>query len=134
MSATAGSDVFITPEEAIALLRNATIGRIAFTERGLPAVQPVNFVVVNNDVIVRTAPGSKLDTALRHAVVAFEVDEIDTAQHTGWSVTVVGYSGIVSDPTELARLGAAWLRARAEGGDSHFIRIEIELIHGRRIE
>lgn len=134
MSANFESETTLAPAEAHRLLRGATIGRIVFTDRGLPAVQPVNFTVVKNGIIIRTASGSKLDTATRQAVVAFEVDEIDAERRAGWSVVVVGRSSVVTDPLELARLAEAGPRPWANGLRDHFIRVEIDLINGRRVD
>lgn len=36
--------------------------------------------------MVRTAPGSELDAATRGGLVAFEIDQIDPASRSGWSV------------------------------------------------
>jgi hypothetical protein len=45
-----------------------------FTEDALPAVQPVNFRLWHDDVVI----------------VAFEADELDPDLRMGWRVTVVG--------------------------------------------
>ncbi|NVI91726.1 pyridoxamine 5'-phosphate oxidase family protein [Actinomadura sp. BRA 177] len=77
--------------ECVALLRSAPVGRVVYTDQALPAIQPVTFVLDGDEaVVVRTAPGSKFDAALRGAIVAFEVDAFDPAARTGWSVTAVG--------------------------------------------
>jgi nitroimidazol reductase NimA-like FMN-containing flavoprotein (pyridoxamine 5'-phosphate oxidase superfamily) len=71
--------------ECIELLRTVTVGRIAFTERGLPAIQPVNFSMDGSNVIIRTSSGGKLAAAVTGAMVAFETDEVDAATRSGWS-------------------------------------------------
>jgi hypothetical protein len=43
-------------------------------------VRPVNFCLDGDDIVIRTAAGSKLAAATRRAVVAFEVDD-----STRWS-------------------------------------------------
>src|SRR5204862_3605308 len=60
-----------TTEECLELVRRATIGRLAIHSGALPTIVPVNFVLTEEGIVIRTAPGSKLDNAVEHAVVAF---------------------------------------------------------------
>lgn len=119
--------------ECLALLAGTYVGRIVFTLDALPAVQPVNYVLDGDAIVIRSAPGSKLTAATRHAVVAFEIDEIDLDSHGGWSVTAVGRAEEVIDAEERRRLSLLPLRPWAPGERHHFIRIRPELINGRRI-
>ena len=73
-------------DECIALLAGVTFGRIAITSNALPVVLPVNYVLLDDRIVIRTGRGTKLDAATRNTVVAFEVDEIETVEQTGWSV------------------------------------------------
>ncbi|KAB8190337.1 pyridoxamine 5'-phosphate oxidase family protein [Nonomuraea phyllanthi] len=123
----------LSTEECFALLSSAPIGRIVFTDRALPAVQPVNFYLDGRSVVIRTSPGSKLAAATRHAVVAFEADEFDTELRTGWSVTAVGQARAVTDPAELDRLARLPLMSWAPGDRDHYIVVDAEQISGRRI-
>lgn len=121
-------------EECMSLLGSCPIGRIVFTDRALPAVQPVNFCLDGEDIVIRTAAGSKLAAATRRTVVAFEVDEFDPAARTGWSVTVVGHARAVEDPVEAGRLAALPLTPWASGARDHFIVVAAEQVSGRRID
>jgi uncharacterized protein len=123
----------ISAEESLLLLLRSPIGRIAFTHKALPAIQPVNFALDNGAIVIRTTAGSKLEAAARNAVVAFEVDEYDLDYHRGWSVNVVGRAHLVTDPAEVLRLSRLPLRPWASGERDSFIRIPIRVIHGRRI-
>ncbi|WP_327092490.1 pyridoxamine 5'-phosphate oxidase family protein [Nonomuraea sp. NBC_01738] len=128
------SGLTILPEhECLALLGSAEIGRIVFTDRALPAVQPVNFHLDGNTLVIRTGAGSKLAAATRDAIVAFETDEFDSAARTGWSVTAVGHARAVEDPAELARLAALPLWPWAPGERDHYIVVSVERLSGRRI-
>lgn len=131
-SDTHGLEVLDRPE-CLALLRSVPLGRIVFTDRALPAVQPVNFTVAEGNVVIRTSAGSKLAAAARRAVVAFEVDEYDAATRTGWSVVIVGQAELVSDPRELEVLETLPLETWAPGLRNHFIRIRPEIMTGRKI-
>jgi nitroimidazol reductase NimA-like FMN-containing flavoprotein (pyridoxamine 5'-phosphate oxidase superfamily) len=118
--------------ECVALLKTVPLGRIVFTDQALPAVLPVNFSVWDGSLLIRTGAGSKLAAATRNAVVAFEVDDIDPDNGKGWSVVVVGRSGVVDNPAELAEAAEVAPRSWV-GGRDHLIRIAIGSITGRRV-
>ena len=119
--------------ECLALLASSPIGRIVFTHRAMPAIEPVNFVLDGEDIVIRTYPGAKLAAATKNAVVALEIDDVDLGEHTGWSVTAVGRAEAVSDPGELDRLGRLPLRPWVPGEFPHYIRIPVEVVSGRRL-
>lgn len=119
--------------ECVRLLAGAHIGRVGVSVGALPTVLPVNFAVVDEAIVLRTAPGSKLDAALNNAVVAFEVDSVDPMYHTGWSVLVQGVASEVVDPAERERLRTAPLRPWADHDRDRFVRIYIDLVSGRRL-
>jgi len=123
----------LTREECLRLLSSTPIGRIVFTDRALPAVQPVTFLLDGESIVIRTGLGSKLAAATRHSVVAFEADEFDPDLRTGWSVTAVGHAWAVEEPAEVARLAALPLTAWAPGDRDHYIVVAAEQISGRRI-
>ena len=128
---SAGLEV-LSPNDCLALAQTVPIGRIVFTDRALPAVQPVNFLLDDGCVIIRTGEGTKLAAALRNTVVAFEIDDYDARTESGWSVTVVGRASVV-DAAESAGLARLPLRTWAPGHQDRFVRIRPEYISGRRI-
>jgi len=117
--------------QCLALLGTVRVGRLVFTEDGLPAVQPVNFRMSGDEPVIRVAGGTKLRTAVGNAVVAFEADELDPDLRTGWSVTVVGHASVITDVRELVELSGVWLQPWVGGRRDHFIRIRPEKITGR---
>jgi nitroimidazol reductase NimA-like FMN-containing flavoprotein (pyridoxamine 5'-phosphate oxidase superfamily) len=119
--------------ESLRLLETATLGRIAITSNALPMVLPVNFRFDGSQVLFRTAAGTKLDAATDHAVVAFEVDEIDPATETGWSVVVTGMAREVTDPAELDAARRHRLTRWASGDGDRVVSIRADLVSGRRI-
>ena len=52
----------------------------------LPAIFPVNYALLDGEIVFMTGEGTKLRAALERAVVAFQVDHIDEADAAGWSV------------------------------------------------
>ncbi|MGR6919284.1 pyridoxamine 5'-phosphate oxidase family protein [[Actinomadura] parvosata] len=123
----------LSRSECLRLLSSTLIGRIVFTDRALPAVQPVAFHLDGERIVIRTGIGSKLAAATRNAVVAFEADEFDPEERTGWSVTVIGHARAVHDPVEIAELAALPLTAWAPGSRDHYIVVDAEQVSGRRI-
>jgi hypothetical protein len=65
--------------------------------------------------------------------VAFEVDDIDPVQHTGWSVVVTGVARPVVDPEQLAALEDLGIARWAPARNGHTVEVSIELISGRRL-
>jgi len=120
--------------ESLELLRRATIGRVAVTIGAVPAVFPVNFGVLDDGMVVfRTGTGTKLDAAMRNAVIAFEVDEVDPAYHEGWSVLVVGVADELRDPEQIDRALRLPLATWAPGTRDHVVGLRPEFVSGRRI-
>jgi nitroimidazol reductase NimA-like FMN-containing flavoprotein (pyridoxamine 5'-phosphate oxidase superfamily) len=120
-------------DECLRLVAFATLGRIGFTSGALPTVLPINFHLDGDRILVRTGRGSKLDAALRNAVVAFEVDDFDPIYHSGWSVAITGIATEITDPTELDQARQQPVARWAPGGEQAVIAISTELVSGRRI-
>ena len=111
-------------EECLRLLALATLGRIGFTSGALPTVLPVNFHLDRERILVHTARGGRLEAALKNAVVAFEADEFDPVDHSGWSVAVTGVT---------SELSGATLTHWAPVGGAALVAISTEVMSGRRI-
>ena len=125
----------LSRSECLRLLGNHTFGRLAFMDHVgvLPMIVPVNYVLYADQVAFRTGAGSKLGTALRGEPVAFEVDGLDVADETGWSVVVRGLAEVVTDTLKLAALWETPLQPWAPGAKPYYVRIEPRQISGRRI-
>lgn len=123
----------LSRDECLRLLAHSRIGRVAVNVDALPAVVPVNFILVGDDVVFRTNPGAKLDAAMANNVVAFETDDVDPVYQTGWSVLVQGFAREIVDPDQLEQARKAPLRAWAGEGRERFVRIDTQCVSGRRI-
>lgn len=127
-----GLDV-LERQECLTLLGRATLGRVALTIGALPTILPVNYLLVDEHVVFRTGVGTKLDAAARGAVVAFEVDDADPLEHTGWSVVVTGIPqdrpvAPLAEPI-LATAVPRW----APWGDTRLLYLPTDLVSGRRL-
>ncbi len=129
----------LTETESLSLIEQAEIGRIGFTGRFGPVVLPVNFKVVEGSVVFRTVAGSPLGEDLRTGIshadykVAFEIDEINPVERTGWSVMIQGGAHYLDDEEERAVAQAAGIDPWVGGERDVFVRIKPTLISGRRI-
>lgn len=114
-------------------LAGGGIGRVAFiSERG-PTVLPVNFRLLDGEVVFRTGTGQLARAADAAVQVGFEVDHLDEVLGEGWSVLVTGRARCVTDPDEQTAVEQLGIRAWS-GGDRHtYVRVSTAEITGRRI-
>ncbi len=119
--------------ECMRLMGTVPVGRIVYTRQALPAVELVNFTLVDGDIVIRTLAEGKLAAATRGAVVAFEADSVDLERHAGWSVTIVGQARAVCGAAEIRRLDRVVPPSWATGEHDHFISIAPSIVNGRRI-
>jgi nitroimidazol reductase NimA-like FMN-containing flavoprotein (pyridoxamine 5'-phosphate oxidase superfamily) len=125
--------VALSRRECLDLLRAERVGRVVFTERAMPAVLPVSFAVLGEDVVLATSSGSRLAQAALGGVLAFEVDHLDPDTRTGWSVVVTGLAQHVVDPREQSRILSV-LDSWAPGRLDLLLRLPSTVVTGRRIE
>src|SRR5215831_10075037 len=130
----------LSEEESLRLAAGAVVGRIGYTGRYGPVVLPVNFKLVGGAVVFRTDGASSLDQDLRTGItdaeyrVAFEIDQIDESERTGWSVMVQGAAHYLEDQGERAAAAAAGIDPWAGGDKDVYISIRPAHITGRRIK
>jgi len=123
----------LTSDECFRLMALAPVGRIIYTRQALPAVELVNFALVDGDIVIRTSAEGKLAAATRGAVVAFEADAVEVDGQAGWSVAIVGQARAVSDAEEIGRLERVALTSWVPGCGGHFICISPAIVNGRRV-
>ena len=115
-------------------LESVPVGRIGFVCGGEVVILPVNFLVDGQDIVFRTASGSKLSAVEVGHYVGFEADSYDQATGTGWSVVVNGLAEIVDSDAEAARLDALRLPSWGAGDSGRtWVRIRPSSITGRNI-
>jgi nitroimidazol reductase NimA-like FMN-containing flavoprotein (pyridoxamine 5'-phosphate oxidase superfamily) len=123
----------LSREQCLLLLGQTHVGRVALSVGALPVVLPVNYTLFDGDIVVTTVAGSKLDAALANAVVAFEIDWSDPFSHRGWSVLVRGMATVITDQVQLDEARHLHLRPWATPAACHYVRIETDVVTGRRI-
>src|SRR3954468_378244 len=94
--------------EAIELLTSKKVGRLGFLGEDGPQILPLNYVVIDEHVIIRTVAYGVVARSAIDQRVAFEVDDVDDFLQAGWSVLVVGPARLLSQAQhELLRQGPA---------------------------
>jgi Pyridoxamine 5'-phosphate oxidase len=117
------------------LLGSVSLRRIAFTQRAVPALRPVNHLVDDETIIIRSHLGSAITGRAatgEGAVVCYEADGIDPVWHTGWSVIATGMARLVRDPAVISRY-QQMLEPWVEGQMDYVIAIKPQLITGIRL-
>ena len=125
--------------DCLRLIAAGGIGRIAYAGRYGQTVLPVNYQLLDNTIVFRTGEDSPLEedlqTGIRHAEyqVAFEIDEINLAEQSGWSVLIQGSAHHVDSEAERAAVRQTGVQPWSGGAKEHYIRIVPTRITGRRI-
>ncbi len=116
---------------ALDLLSSVNLGRLVFTHQALPAIRPVNHLVECESIIVRATAGAAIISAAnRHGVVvAYEADSIDSENHIGWSVIVIGTARLLTDDAAAARYRSL-LQPWISGAVDDVITISADLVTG----
>jgi nitroimidazol reductase NimA-like FMN-containing flavoprotein (pyridoxamine 5'-phosphate oxidase superfamily) len=136
-TSTSEADVTIDEiprDECIALLSSTNIGRIGVVDGSQPVILPVNYSYTDDGIVVHTDPGVKL-YAGQQRLVAFEIDEIDRAEKTGWSVLVKGHAYDVTETLDERsdRVRAVPVESWAPGERARRMVIGLTTVTGRRL-
>jgi uncharacterized protein len=119
--------------ECLRLLRSVPVGRLVFTESGLPAIRLVNFFIDGDTLVFLTTAGDKLRAAQRGDIVAFEADDVDIDHHRGWTVTAIGHLSVVPAENHAEVHRRLPLRSWATPTHAQVIRLGLEDLTGRRL-
>lgn len=119
--------------ESLRLLAGHEVGRVVYTDGGLPAVTPVNYAYDDGRVVMRTSETSRLAGKAPRTIVAFEVDEVDRSARRGWSVVVTGPCETVTDEERLARIDSLGLAPWASGEHKVVLEIATTIVTGYQI-
>jgi uncharacterized protein len=123
----------LSAEECASLLADQLLGRVAVWSGEHPAVLPVLYGLLDGDVVFRTGPGEKLIAAALGQQVVFEIDAVEPATRTGWSVNVVARAERIVNPHEKERAEQLGLEQWAGEYRDEFVRLRTQQLSGRRI-
>jgi nitroimidazol reductase NimA-like FMN-containing flavoprotein (pyridoxamine 5'-phosphate oxidase superfamily) len=117
-------------QECRALLAATDVGRVAWYDgTGAPIVLPVNYVLDGDHVVFRTSPHSVLARTFRDGPKAFQIDDHDSFQQSGWSVLVRGESEVVDYDDLPEERPEPWVG----GSRNVHVRIRLDEVTGRRV-
>jgi len=126
---TSGEVEQLDAEACQRLLRTDNLGRLALIVADRIDIFPVNYLVFEDDVYLRTAPGSKLDALGEKAQVAFEVD--GRGRRRVWSVVVHGTARPVGDEELVQSSRISRMPTDLPGKKTHYVQIEAAEVTGR---
>ena len=127
-----GQRVQLSQAECLRLLGSVSYGRVVFTSGALPAVRLASHLADRDQIIICASLGAAVSPGPdgRGPVVAYEADQVNADQWTGWSVVVVGRAALVTDEQLAARYRQSLRPAWANEQASQVITIAAELISG----
>lgn len=125
------SYVNLPRSECWSLLRGSAVGRVVYTYEALPAVALVNYALVGELIVFAVGERSKLSGLLGGHVVAFEVDDVDPATGTGWSLQVIGRTARVTDAAVTDRVPPLAMYPSALDGPEAYVGLAGEQVTGR---
>jgi nitroimidazol reductase NimA-like FMN-containing flavoprotein (pyridoxamine 5'-phosphate oxidase superfamily) len=98
---------------------------------GKPVVVPVNYIMLDRDVLLRLGPGSTLEELGRSPIVALEVDHVPS-EGDAWSVVVQGVATPLSDPGALQRAAGSGLVPLVPEPGREYVQVRTGVLSGRR--
>jgi nitroimidazol reductase NimA-like FMN-containing flavoprotein (pyridoxamine 5'-phosphate oxidase superfamily) len=112
------------------LLQLESFGRLAVSIDNQPQIFPVDYYAADNDILFRSAAGTKLRDIGLNSTVAFEVDLRTRA--TSWSVVINGAARVITDENEITIADRAPLPEWIPTAPYVYVRITPQTIRGRR--
>lgn len=116
-------------EQCRRLLRTHELGRLALRRDETVDIFPINYLVFDDELYFRSAPGSKMIDLTDDPEVAFEID--GRSGRRLWSVVVHGVARRLSAGDEIERSGIEALRAAHPSDKFNYVAITTESISGR---
>jgi len=123
----------ISEQECWELLERKRVGRVVVSIANTPDIFPVNYRLDGRSIYIHTVPGTKLAAAVLGKGVAFEIDELDEQEHSGWSVVVHGVGSEVEKVEDVLHVESLGIRPWTDNPKFRYLRIAVEDISGRRI-
>lgn len=135
-AASVGGYVISEPisfRDCLSLLDSEHVGRLGVSINALPAVLPINYLLVGETLFLRASDKGKLFRACLGSVVAFETDGYDSSSDSGWSVLVRGVVSEVPRGNDLESARRLWREAWPLSEDAdRFLMLPISDVCGWR--
>lgn len=113
------------------LVEANSLGRLAIQSiDGRPDLFPLNYLVHEGSVFMRSAPGTKLRSLARHPDVALEIDGVDGAFR--WSIVIRGHATRMDNDADIEASGVLTLESRSPTAKHNYVRLVPDTVTGRR--
>ena len=132
MQVTPAADERLSAEDCWTQLHTSGLGRLAIAAKGMVDIFPVNYLVHDEAILFRSAPGTKLSNLTAAPLVAFEADGFDGRWH--WSVIVHGRATRLSDEADIVESGVEKLVTWSSTPKFNYVRITPTDVTGIRID
>lgn len=119
----------LSADECWGRLTAVDFGRLAVATDDGVDIFPMNYLVNDRTIYLRSAPGSKLIDITKRPSVAFEVD--GTYHRSRWSVIVKGNAHRLGFDSEIEESGVLELWSQNPTEKWNYIRISPESVTGR---
>jgi nitroimidazol reductase NimA-like FMN-containing flavoprotein (pyridoxamine 5'-phosphate oxidase superfamily) len=122
----------LSEAECWAQLAGVEVGRLAVAAAGEVDIYPINFVLSDQDLIFRTAEGTKLLEIVICGQVAFEADGYDREHGRAWSVVIKGRAEEIEASDQIYAVERLPLFPWNAAPKERVVRIRSRQITGRR--
>lgn len=124
----------LSRQECLELLGAGSVARIAVMTPEGPHIIPVNYSIFEDTVVVRTASYSLLGTHARDAVVALEIDDVESSTRSGWSVLCRGRCTVETNPRTIRSIRQQAPDGPWAGGTRNvYLRLRTDQLSGRAV-
>jgi len=119
-------------DECWDLLTANDFGRLAVATNTGVDIFPMNYLVRDREIFLRSAPGSKLANITQRPSIAFEVDGKRLRRR--WSIVVKGTIDRLGFDSEIVESGVLGLKSLNPTAKWNYLRISPESVTGRRFK
>lgn len=119
-------------EQSWKLLEATKHGRLVVSVAGEPDIFPLNYLVSDRKIYLRTAPGNKLAQLTINSRVLLETDGILSEE--AWSVVLRGTARVLTNSTELAAVEELGLKTWVPTLKDFYVEIVPTSVSGRHFE
>src|SRR5262245_46768105 len=113
-------------KDALAILREGTLGRLGCIAAGWPYVVPVNYYFDGENIYIHTLPGKKLDALRANPRVCLQVDEIKDSFNWRSVIAYGAFEEISNEETQENILTKLYSRL------PHMTPVESRLVEGSK--
>jgi nitroimidazol reductase NimA-like FMN-containing flavoprotein (pyridoxamine 5'-phosphate oxidase superfamily) len=128
-----GELVDLSTEECWKLVEGREFARLAWNSATGPIVLPVNFVVHEHAIWMRTTAYSAIAEEVDESQIAVEMDDINQETHDGWSVLLRGRAEVLYHENQVPDAVHA-LHTWPAGVRPLWVRLRPDIVTGRRLQ